>query len=210
MATHPPIAMQKLFDIPELVEQVLLHVPFKWLLLSRRTYSAFREAIDSSPSLRRKLYLEPAAARSNGTLELGPFFVRGCSFSPSPNGSSPRLNASFTYLTFSANGLISDGTMLGDTMGFLIFIGSMDGWPFVGSWQPMLATQPLVQDLVLECRAFPRAWQTIRVHADKGVRWSHIFAEATRAGCDMVGVNICGGRQCSGNPDIRLSTVEWS
>lgn len=47
---------QRVLDIPELLEKILLHVPEPELLLSQRVNQAFRNVIKHSPKLQRRLF----------------------------------------------------------------------------------------------------------------------------------------------------------
>jgi len=58
-AAAPPKA--SVFEIPELLETILLELPLKDLLLSQRVCTTWRSLAISSIHIRRALFLEPAA-----------------------------------------------------------------------------------------------------------------------------------------------------
>lgn len=53
-------AAERVFIIPELLENILLRIPMKTLLLSQRTCRSFKAIIDGSKPLQRKLFFRPA------------------------------------------------------------------------------------------------------------------------------------------------------
>ena len=55
----PPSAAERVFGTVELLESILTHLSSRDLLLSQRTVRSFRDTIQGSVILRRKLFLEP-------------------------------------------------------------------------------------------------------------------------------------------------------
>ena len=62
MTYEPPTnnaATLRTLHLPELLEQILLHLPQRDLLLAQRTCTAFHQTITASPKLQRALFLAP-------------------------------------------------------------------------------------------------------------------------------------------------------
>lgn len=54
--------------IPELLEEVVMHLPLRDILLCQRVDTHFRDVVQSSSNIKKVLFLEPA---TNKTIELG-------------------------------------------------------------------------------------------------------------------------------------------
>ena len=53
------MAAARVFDTPELLERILLHLPLRDLLLAQRVRGSWRSLIDSSKKAQKALFLEP-------------------------------------------------------------------------------------------------------------------------------------------------------
>jgi hypothetical protein len=62
----------RVFDIPELVEAILVHLPPRDLLLSQRISRTFQTAIKSSPRLQQTLFFRPIPVKGPGDWTLNP------------------------------------------------------------------------------------------------------------------------------------------
>ncbi|KAI7367696.1 hypothetical protein KC336_g21173, partial [Hortaea werneckii] len=60
---------EQAFDIPELLEMILMSVDMKTVLLSQRTSRAFHATINSSPRLLRKLWILPNKVDQTGSAD---------------------------------------------------------------------------------------------------------------------------------------------
>jgi hypothetical protein len=54
-----PTAAIRTFDLPELLEQILINLPQRELLLAQRVSQAFHQTISASPKLQRALFFSP-------------------------------------------------------------------------------------------------------------------------------------------------------
>lgn len=57
----PPLASTKVLETYELLERVLLHLPLRTLLLSRRVNTSFERVAKRSKSIRQALFLEASS-----------------------------------------------------------------------------------------------------------------------------------------------------
>lgn len=59
-------AIDQVIGLPELLEQILLHLSMRELLLVQAVDTRFRSTIQHTASLRRKLWLDPRSTRATG------------------------------------------------------------------------------------------------------------------------------------------------
>lgn len=217
-ATPPPTAAEKVFNTPELFERVLLQLPFRWLLLCQRTSHAFKHAVNHTPSLRRKLYLEPStSSNDHSSQQPAPFFIPQhphITISPSPE-TTPTF--SYRYVkSFHRDSITqrfnTDPSQATKKLEFSIDI-SVDENQHVSSSYHMLVTQPLIIDFdfqhVTAGMSMLRSHYT-KVYRKEGIRWSDVFIELARGGHTSGLTSIHSHTISKSNVPLYLSTVEWS
>jgi len=135
-----PSATKRMLGVAELFEQILLHLPFRWLLLAQRTPKSFQTAITTSSALRRKLYLEPIAVTDAARPTLARLFG---------NVNSRRTKDWSTRLGFQycRKECFHVGPRVPSRRAYFRLIGVPKILtPSTSSWRNMLVTQPPLQD----------------------------------------------------------------
>lgn len=197
-------AAERVFGIAELLEQILLYLPFKWLLLSQRTSKTFQAALTTSLPLRRKLYLEPSTAKSKP--ELAPFFS-DCDKISNVAWTAP---TGFTYqaiVTAGTYGQQSESIARQPRIHGEDFLRPK----FVANWRNMLITQPPIDYLVFDLWTLQtKHWYLLEPRKAGGLRWRDVIDKAAIVhGRDRRGVSVLGAGR--GNlVDVYPSSVEWS
>ncbi|KAK4569356.1 hypothetical protein LTR86_003118 [Recurvomyces mirabilis] len=200
----PTTAIHEVFQIAELLEQILLHLPFKWLLLSQRTSKGFQAAIAISPALRRKLYLEPSTTAMKP--ELAPFFVDHNTITDAHWSANP----GFAYIK------ADPAAFSGSRLECVLISGEAIGVTDTKrSWHNMLITQPPLQGLRLQTWNFDlRRYDyedPLLARREEGLRWSDVLeAAAVRFGRDFGGTSIYGFSGAPGGREVKASMLAWS
>ena len=74
---EPTTATTKVFDVAELLEHILSHLPMKDILLAQRVSKQFRHAIKNSLTLQRKLFYLPSKTENEDRLpKVNPFLEK--------------------------------------------------------------------------------------------------------------------------------------
>ncbi|KAK3673329.1 hypothetical protein LTR78_006875 [Recurvomyces mirabilis] len=193
-------AVHEVFHAAELLEQILLHLPFKWLLLSQRTSKSFQAAMATSPALRRESYLE--ASTSKAQPELAPFFVDYENITDAHWSASPGFDYTKTDPVAFPNRPLKTFRISGQNLGMSYA---------KGSWRNMLVTQPPPQELKSLRWSFTKEGyndeEIIVDRREEGIRWSDVLKAAARVGCDDRGVDIWSFSGAPLGREIRASTV---
>ncbi|KAF2482750.1 hypothetical protein BDY17DRAFT_165640 [Neohortaea acidophila] len=221
----PPSAVQRVLNIPELLEIILLYLSQKDLLLSQRTSRAFRRTIQASPRLQKSLFLLP-----DWRLE-GRAFNAYAKDQPNRPGRKPENNrlllrafpTSYPTVTLV---IVNDGDGVDSTTTNPRDRRPSEHWswdvcisfpadrapntsPAVlypeASWRRMFLSQPPCTSLHL-VRRWQRSLSPAIVRED-GIKMGEFVDEATKTNCDWHQSYISSDRDWHFEGNIRCSSV---
>lgn len=142
-------AAEKVFAVPELAENIIIQLPFIWLLLCQRTSRTFKHAVDSTPSFRRKLFLLAARTKPATKAELAPF----CTHTTHSGHHNPDPTFEYYIATTIHVSLSPAQPRKVRTLDLHFLVCTTTNWlePGPASWRQMLLTQPPATDIEVNC-----------------------------------------------------------